>query len=86
MKTLSIDIETRQAVSEERHFTLPQDAPLDWELFKAYNRRDVEAEMQIQEKLKKYPVPNRMHSSAGWKAGKKLRNPKRNFWKIWLKR
>ena len=41
-------------------FTLPNDDPLDWELFKAYNKRDVEAEMQIQEKLKKHPVPDRV--------------------------
>ena len=29
-----------------------------WERFKAYNVRDVEAEMQIQAKLEKYPVPD----------------------------
>lgn len=29
-----------------------------WERFKAYNKRDVEAEMQIQEKLAKYPMPD----------------------------
>ena len=29
-----------------------------WERFKAYNIRDVEAEMQIQAKLEKYPVPD----------------------------
>ena len=29
-----------------------------WERFKAYNKRDVEAEMQIQEKLQKYSVPD----------------------------
>jgi len=29
-----------------------------WEHFKAYNVRDVEAEMQIQAKLEKYPVPD----------------------------
>ena len=29
-----------------------------WERFKAYNARDVEAEMQIQEKLTKFPVPD----------------------------
>ena len=28
-----------------------------WERFKAYNKRDVEAEMQIQAKLAKYPMP-----------------------------
>ena len=29
-----------------------------WELFKSYNRRDVEVEMAIQNKLSKYPVPD----------------------------
>ncbi len=29
-----------------------------WELFKAYNKRDVEVEMAIQRRLAKYPVPN----------------------------
>jgi len=29
-----------------------------WERFKAYNRRDVEVEMQIQKKLAKFPVPD----------------------------
>lgn len=29
-----------------------------WEIFKEYNKRDVEVEMQISEKLKKFPVPD----------------------------
>ncbi len=29
-----------------------------WELFKAYNQRDVEVEMSIQQKLHKFPVPD----------------------------
>ncbi|MBQ8699385.1 MAG: hypothetical protein IJ521_10385, partial [Schwartzia sp.] len=29
-----------------------------WEIFKAYNRRDVEVEMAIQRRLAKYPVPD----------------------------
>ena len=37
-----------------RHF--PTDAPDKWETFKAYNLRDVETEMAIQEKLAKFPV------------------------------
>lgn len=37
---------------------LPEHAPDKWELFKEYNRRDVEVEMQIQEKLHKFPVPD----------------------------
>ena len=29
-----------------------------WEMFKKYNKRDVEVEMSIQQKLKKFPVPD----------------------------
>ena len=36
---------------------LPHHAPDKWALFKSYNKRDVEVEMAIQERLKKYPVP-----------------------------
>jgi len=36
---------------------LPVHSPEKWERFKAYNARDVEAEMQIQQKLTKFPVP-----------------------------
>ena len=36
---------------------LPKDAPEKWELFKSYNKRDVEVEMAIQERLSKFPVP-----------------------------
>lgn len=36
---------------------LPADAPEKWELFKEYNKRDVETEMAIQARLKKFPVP-----------------------------
>lgn len=35
----------------------PFHAPNKWELFKRYNARDVEAEMGIQQKLSKFPVP-----------------------------
>lgn len=38
-----------------RHY--PTDSPEKWTLFKAYNRRDVETEMGIQQKLTKFPVP-----------------------------
>ena len=41
-----------------RKWNLPEHAPDKWELFKKYNRRDVEVEMQIQERLKNYPVPD----------------------------
>lgn len=37
---------------------LPHHAPNKWETFKAYNKRDVEAEMGIKEKLHKFPVPD----------------------------
>ena len=41
-----------------RKWNLPEHAPEKWELFKKYNRRDVEVEMQIQQRLKNYPVPD----------------------------
>ena len=50
----------QQTLFAEGRFVLPADAPLEWDLFKAYNKRDVEAEMQIQQKLKDYPVPDRV--------------------------
>lgn len=37
---------------------LPSEAPEKWERFKAYNIRDVEVEMQIEQKLMKFPVPD----------------------------
>lgn len=37
---------------------LPADAPDRWETFKAYNLRDVETEMAIQERLREFPVPD----------------------------
>lgn len=37
---------------------LPTDAPDKWELFKKYNKRDVEVEMQIHNKLSEFPVPD----------------------------
>ena len=37
---------------------LPEHAPEKWDLFKAYNARDVEVEMNIQEKLSAHPVPD----------------------------
>lgn len=37
---------------------LPSDAPDKWDVFKQYNRRDVEVEMSIQRKLSKFPVPD----------------------------
>ena len=37
---------------------LPEHDREKWERFKAYNLRDVEAEMQIQQRLAKFPVPD----------------------------
>ncbi len=37
---------------------LPEHAPDKWETFKAYNKRDVEVEIGIKEKLRKFPVPD----------------------------
>lgn len=37
---------------------LPEHDMGKWERFKAYNLRDVEAEMQIQQRLSKFPVPD----------------------------
>lgn len=37
---------------------LPEHSPQKWEMFKKYNKRDVEVELAIQLRLKKFPVPN----------------------------
>lgn len=37
---------------------LPHHAPDKWEIFKSYNLRDVETEMEIQKRLSKFPVPD----------------------------
>ncbi len=37
---------------------LPEHDMEKWQRFKAYNLRDVEAEMQVQQRLSKYPVPD----------------------------
>ncbi|MGN0619954.1 MAG: DNA polymerase [Ruminiclostridium sp.] len=37
---------------------LPEHSPEKWAQFKAYNKRDVEVEMAIQDKLRKFPVPD----------------------------
>ncbi|WP_368488102.1 DNA polymerase [Clostridium sp. BJN0013] len=36
---------------------LPSDDEKKWQMFKAYNKRDVETEIQIQQRLIKFPVP-----------------------------
>lgn len=45
------------AANGKRTRNLPEHAPDKWELFKSYNRRDVETEMAIQARLAKFPVP-----------------------------
>ncbi|WP_278341905.1 DNA polymerase [Acidaminococcus fermentans] len=39
---------------------LPQHSLDKWNLFKSYNKRDVEVEMAIQQRLQKYPVPEQV--------------------------
>lgn len=45
-------------VNGGRTRNLPQHDMTKWELFKKYNKRDVEVEMSIQERLHKFPVPD----------------------------
>lgn len=45
-------------VNGGRTRNLPEHAPDKWELFKSYNKRDVEVEMNIQKKLTHFPVPD----------------------------
>lgn len=45
------------AANGGRTRNLPTDAPDKWELFKQYNIRDVEVELEIRKKIKDYPVP-----------------------------
>lgn len=44
-------------VSGNRARNRPEHAPEKWAAFKEYNRRDVEAEMAVQERLSRFPVP-----------------------------
>ncbi|WP_018704553.1 DNA polymerase [Anaeromusa acidaminophila] len=46
------------AANGQRTRNLPKDAPEKWAAFKAYNKRDVEAERSIQARLAKFPVPD----------------------------
>ena len=39
-------------------FHNPKDYPDKWEIFKAYNKRDVGAELEIDRKLSRFPVPD----------------------------
>lgn len=45
-------------VNGGRTRNLPEHNMKKWNLFKFYNKRDVEVEMSIQDRLKKYPVPD----------------------------
>jgi DNA polymerase len=49
------------AANGGRTRNLPSDAPEKWELFKAYNIRDVQVELAIRKKLEKYPIPEAEH-------------------------
>ena len=46
------------AIDGVPQFHSPKDYPEKWEIFKAYNKRDVEAEMEIDKKLSRFPVPD----------------------------
>ena len=41
-----------------RTWNHPEDAPEKWALYKAYNRRDVEVELAIRNRLRRFPVPD----------------------------
>lgn len=45
-------------INSGRTRNLPEHAPDKWEAFKAYNKRDVEVEMAIKQKLSKFPLPD----------------------------
>lgn len=45
------------AANGGRTRNMPPDAPDKWELFKQYNIRDVEVELEIRKKIKDYPIP-----------------------------
>jgi DNA polymerase len=45
-------------VNGGRTRNLPAHAPEKWETFKAYNKRDVEVELAIKQRLSKFPVPD----------------------------
>lgn len=45
-------------VNGGRTRNLPEHAPDKWEAFKTYNKRDVDVEMAIKQRLSKFPVPD----------------------------
>ena len=48
------------SVNEMGDRNLPRHRPIDWLLFKIYNKRDVEVEMEIAHKLRNHPVPEQV--------------------------
>ena len=49
---------TPTASNDMRTRNVPADAADKWAVFKAYNKRDVETEVEIQQRLTNYPVPD----------------------------
>ena len=45
-------------IGDKPLFHKPSDAPDKWSVFKAYNKRDVEAEMDIDRKVSQFPMPD----------------------------
>lgn len=46
--------------NDGRMRNMPSQAPDKWRMFKSYNKRDVEVEMSIQQRLHHYPVPEQV--------------------------
>jgi DNA polymerase len=55
IKYFCVPYETIDGVPQ---FHAPSDAPEKWATFKAYNKQDVEAELAIDRRLEKFPVPD----------------------------
>lgn len=55
IKSFCVPYDTIDGVPQ---FHYPKDYPDKWEIFKAYNKRDVEAELEIDRKLSRFPVPD----------------------------
>jgi len=47
----------RTLMGEEPERVLPSENPEKWEIFKAYNKRDVEVEQAVLAKVRRFPVP-----------------------------
>ena len=59
MQTAGFQMHPMPHIYVPRTRNRPQDAPEKWELFKKYCIRDVDVEMQIRQKLVKFPIPDR---------------------------